>query len=311
MAASSPSPVALVTGATGFIGSHLVLRLVAERWEVHVLARPNSDLAPLEPVLSRLRVHVHDGSMSGMMAILAAVRPQVVFHLASLFLAQHSAEEVVPLLESNVVFATQLVEAMTANGAFLMVNTGTAWQHFQNRDYSPVCLYAATKKAFEDILQFYVETAALKVVTLKLHDTYGSFDPRPKLFALLRRAAERQQPLEMSAGEQHLDLVHVDDVVEALRIAAQRLLEAITSGHEQFVVSSGQALSLREVVRLFQESYGKPVPVVWGRRPYRPREVMNPWAQGQKLPGWTPRLSLPEGLRRMMQACPRFPMKSA
>ena len=69
-------------------------------------------------------------------------------------------------MSSNITFGTQLVEAMVANGCYQFVNTGTSWQHYENDEYNPVNLYAATKQAFEDILRYYVETSALRVITL-------------------------------------------------------------------------------------------------------------------------------------------------
>ena len=67
-------------------------------------------------------------------------------------------------------------------GVKILVNTGTSWQHYENKDYSPVNLYAATKQSFEAILQYYVEVASLKAITLKLFETYGLDDPRPNFF---------------------------------------------------------------------------------------------------------------------------------
>lgn len=295
-----PQPVrALVTGATGFVGSRLVRQLVADGWDVHVLMRPSSSLRLLGDVQKRVRGHVHDGRTESLTAIVGEARPDVVFHLAALFLAQHAQKDIVPLLQSNVVLGTQLLEAMTANDVHALVNAGTAWQHYNDAAYAPVCLYAATKQAFEDILQFYVETTPLRAVTLQFHDTYGPGDPRPKLFALLRSAVESGEPLAMSPGEQHLDLVHVEDAAAACRVAAARVLDREAAGHERFVVSSARTYSLREVVRLFEEANDVRVPVTWGGRPYRPREVMRPWAGGASLPDWQPRISLVNGLKEI------------
>lgn len=288
---------ALVTGATGFIGSHLAKRLVADGWEVHAVVRPGSELGRLREI--GVRAHSHDGSTDGLSGIIGDASPTVVFHLASLFLSQHRASEVVPLVRSNVEFGAQLLEGMAAHAVPALVNTGTSWQHFTGEGYNPVALYAATKEAFEAILAYYVETSPMRAITLKLFDTYGPHDPRPKLFSLLRGAVERDAPLPMSPGEQRVDLVYVDDVVNAFLLAAQRLEEGRSvRPHEVYAVSSGAPLPLRELVELFREVTGSPVPVEWGGRPYRAREVMVPWNAGVPLPGWAPRVGLREGIRR-------------
>lgn len=291
--------VALVTGATGFLGSHLVRALLDRGWSVHALTRAGSRGTTAGDWSGEAHVHAHDGTTESLHDIIGRSRPAVVFHLASLFVAQHRVEEVSPLIRSNVEFATQLLDAMVAHGVFRLVNTGTSWQHFQNASYDPVCLYAATKQALEAILTFYTAATPLSAITLKLFDTYGPDDRRRKLFALLRHAAESGEPLAMSPGGQLIDLVHVDDVVSAFVCAAERLRGGQVRGHESYAVSSGQPIPLRDLVERFAAVTGREIRVQWGERPYREREVMVPWTAGRPLPGWLPRVDLEQGLRSL------------
>ena len=293
------SKKAIITGASGFVGSHLAGSLVGRGWTVHVILRTDSNLSLIAGILDRITVHRHDGSMERLEEIVRKVTPDVVFHLASLFLAQHRQEDVEPLVQSNVLFGTQLLEAMVKCGVHRLVNTGTSWQHYENHDYSPVNLYAATKQAFEDILRYYVEATPLQAISLKLFDTYGPGDPRPKLFTLLRRVAEQGEQLEMSPGEQLVDLVYIDDIVDAFLLAAKRLLVDAIPCHEPYAVSSGAPVKLRELVEIYGRVIGRTLPIRWGGRPYRPREVMVPWDTGSPIPGWRPRIGLEEGIGRM------------
>lgn len=285
---------ALITGGTGFIGTALVGRLAGDGWEVHGIVRPDG-LPPPSPLV----VHEHDGSTAGLAAIVADARPDVVFHLASLFLATHTAEQVEPLVGANVLFGTQLLDGMAAGGCTRLVNTGTVWQHFGGADYDPVCLYAATKQAFEDIITFYVSARDLSAVTLELFDTFGPDDPRPKLFSVLRRAARTGERLSMSAAEQTIDYVYIDDITDAYARAAERLLAGAASGHERYEVRTGRARALRDVVETWQRVTGRTLDIGWGERSYRDREVMAPWRGGRELPGWRPTVELEEGIRRM------------
>lgn len=286
---------ALVTGSTGFVGSHLVRRLAADGWHVARLLR--KDLESATPVAG-VRDHWWDGSTVAAVAAVAAVAPDVVFHLASLFVAEHGAADVAPLVESNVLVGAQVAEAMLRTGCRLMVNTGTSWQRDAEGAYDPVCLYAATKQAFEDVLTYYVNAEDFAAITLRLYDTYGPEDRRPKLVSALRGAVLSGAPLSLSPGEQLLDLVHVDDVTAAFALAGLRLLDG-GAGHECFDVSSGRARTLRAVVAAFAAAAGRPVPVRWGERPYRRREVMTP-LEGRPLPGWRAEISLEEGFERLV-----------
>ena len=288
--------VALVTGATGFVGGRLARRLLADGWETHAIVRPSSNAVALRGVLGSGNVHVHDGRTAELIDILRSVHPEIVFHLASVFVAEHSTDDVGPLVQSNVLFGTQLLEAMTVAGVSTIVNTGTTWQHYEGREYSPVSLYAATKQAFEDILQFYCEARGFRALTLELPDTYGPSDKRPKLLSLLERAARSGETLQMSPGEQLLDLLHVDDVVHGYEVAADGLLTGHLPSPSQYRLSSGSLVRLKDIVELYRQATGHTVSVAWDGRPYRVREVMEPASPMPVLPEWQPSISLKDGL---------------
>lgn len=291
---------AIITGATGFIGFHLASRLVAEGWLVHAIVRPESKTLPLRQLGNLITIHRHYGSTVEMIDIVKEAKPDIVFHLASLFLAQHQPRDIAPLMMSNITFGSQLLEAMVLNGVERLINTGTSWQHFEGKEYSPVCLYAATKQAFEAVLAYYIESTSLQAITLKLFDTYGPNDERPKLFQMLEKALREHKDLLMSPGEQLIDLVYIEDVVRAYLIAAERLLDGKSvQKSETFAVSSGNPRKLKDIVAAFESVTGKKLPIVWGGRPYRPREVMAPWDKGKTLPGWQPLMDLEAGMKKL------------
>ena len=279
----------LLTGMTGFIGSHLAMKLLEEQdvsWEVHAVVRESSSLEDLPDLLRNrviFHVHPHAGSL---VEIVKSAEPDIVIHLASLFLSQHRYEDIEDLLESNVIFGTKLLEAMKQAEVRNFINVGTAWQHYRDEDYNPVNLYAASKQAFEDILHYYRETADLKVITLKLFDTYGSGDKRRKLMALLGETAQSGECLKMSPGEQKIDMVHVDDVTAAFRLAMRYLLDGRYEFCGTYAVSTGHPIFLKELVRRYETIIERPIRIEWDGRPYREREVMQPWSKGRLLPGW-------------------------
>ncbi|MDO9568060.1 MAG: NAD(P)-dependent oxidoreductase [Hydrogenophaga sp.] len=286
------NPKALITGATGYVGSKLSQRLLANGWQVDVLVRTAGRPLP-ESLAHLVGQHTYDGSAQSALDAVAATKPDVVFHLASMVIAEHNSDQITDLINSNLLFGTHLAEACVRNGVLRFINTGTYWQHYRSEGYDPVCLYAATKQAFEDILDFYADAFGLRVITLKLFDTYGPDDPRPKLVNLLVKALHSGEALGMSPGEQVLDLVHIDDVTNAFLVGAQQLLNGTAyTPHKRYAVSSGAPLSVRQLVALMEQVSGKTIQVTFGVRPYRSREVMMPWQGGFLLPGWVSKKNL-------------------
>jgi nucleoside-diphosphate-sugar epimerase len=287
----------MVTGATGFIGSHLARSLADRGDEVHAITRPGSHHSVLGD--ERVTLHEHDGTTRHLVQIVADVQPGAAFHLASLFLAQHGPDDVEPLVRSNLLFGAQLLEALSSARVLYLVNAGTSWQHSRDGQYAPACLYAATKQAFEQLVDFYVLRDGLRATTLKLFDTYGPRDPRRKLIAALRDAARTGEALALSPGQQLIDLLHVDDVVRGFGMALERTAGLPEPRHERWALR-GERHSLREIVAIFSRVI--PTPVSFGSRPYRPGEIMVPWEADCDLPGWQPTIDLESGLRRLLAA---------
>lgn len=285
-----------LTGATGFIGSNLARRLVADGHNVNALVRPSSNLQGLGQARDHVELTVYDGEIETLVQAMQTFQPNLVIHVASLVLVRHQPADVGNLIESNVSTPAKLLEAMALAGVNRFINTGTSWQHFEDAAFSPVNLYASTKQAFENILTYYTEVKGVRAITLKLFDTYGPNDPRPKLFTLLDRAAVSGETLKMSPGEQLLDLVYVDDVNDAYVVAIESFDRLANASYS---VSNPQRYSLRELAAIYGDTTGRKLNIDWGGLPYRQRETLIPWTRGQRLPGWQPKVDLVEGIRRI------------
>ena len=290
----------MVTGATGFIGRALLTSLLESHNQTAVLIRPQTNSDRLVSVVGQDRVFVDDPNPKTLAEQLEKFSPDLTVHLASCFVVQHQAEQVQEILESNVLFPTRLLEALKLIGCRRLLNTGTSWQHFENAQYRPVNLYAASKQAFEDLAHYYSDAHGFQIVNLKLHDTYGEGDTRPKLFATLKRVLESGEELALSPGEQKIDLLHIEDVVRAFLLCIESFDDF--DRWNSFVLSSGRSIPLRDLVRVFERVAGKKLNVNFGARPYRDREVMTPWNRGQTLPNWQPKVELKSGIERFLHA---------
>ena len=296
----------LMTGITGFIGHHLGERLINDGHEVHTIVRPTSKVNELsEPLRRNVTFHVCDKDNSVLNIVtdlcIKDRRPDVVYHLATNQLNAHKFEDIPDLIQSNVTFGTELIEAIVTNNVCNFVNVGTFYQHFEDAEYNPVNLYAATKEAFGGVIKYYVEARNLKCIELHLSDTYGADDKRGKILGLLKKISETGETLKMSPGEQFIDIVYIDDVIEAFILAGKYLTACKHDYCGTYGVSSTKPISLREVVRIFEDVAGKKLSIEWGGRPYRAREIMVPWHSYKLLPDWQPKIPLREGIKKFLK----------
>jgi nucleoside-diphosphate-sugar epimerase len=289
----------IITGATGFVGSNLAkFYLDKKEFKIYLIVRDNSDLSNIDSFRDKVELYFYNGKIENLIEFFQNIKPETVFHLASNFIAEHESNQIDSLVESNITFGLHVLEAMKVAGVKKLINTGTSWQHYKNEDYNPACLYAATKEAFEKLIEYYVQAEDFKVITLKLFDTYGETDKRPKLINLLNKFADEQTELNMSPGEQVLNLVYISDVCEAYYKAFELIQQKSFTSHNHYSVESNKSLKLKDIISLFEKITGKSIKVEWGGKPYRKREVMSIWSKGQRLPNWKPLISLEEGLSR-------------
>ncbi len=282
-------PTAVISGISGYTGSHLAQSLVKQGWNVIGLVRETSRL-PAH--LNNIPTHIYKGDVASLVPAFA--QADVVFHLAA-HLNAKPGEEHQKMLDANITFGVHMLDAMLQGPCRNFINTGTFWQQAENAGYQPMNFYAATKQAFSDILSWYAAGHGVKAVTLQMYDIYGPNDSRPKIFTQLKNAGSGELP--MSGGEQKLFPVFIDDVVQAY-VAAHK---NIASGHAVYSVA-GEAFTLRSMVGAWVKAAldrGLQTPkLAWGKLPYRDGQIMNPF-KGKVLPGWQPKVSLHEGISRL------------
>lgn len=291
---------ALVTGATGFLGSHLTNRLAETGIVVTAITRPSSDPARVAGLPERATIHTATGDSDDLIACLAQAKPDIVFHLAARFAATHAAGDIPGLIEDNVTFTAQLCEAAVGAGSRALVTAGTGWQNAGSAPGDPTpapnTLYASTKQAADYIIDYYASSSGLSAVTLKIYDSYGPGDPRRKFLAVLRDAAAKGEAIDATPGDQLLHMVHVDDLIDGFVHAGNLLVAGEMKGRASHTLPSPQAVTLRELAEIWMTANNRRVGIDWGGRPHRAGEVMVPW-DGSPLPGWSPRIDLKTGLK--------------
>jgi nucleoside-diphosphate-sugar epimerase len=283
---------ALVSGITGHLGCEVAQQLSQQGIEVYGLTRKaRTDSAHL--------LHI-DGSTESILAAFEQTRPDAVIHLAGLSRREHRSGDIEPFVEANILLGTQLLEGMRISGCRYMITAGTYLQHYDTDAFRAFNLYAATRQAFEAVLEFYVDAHEISAVRLTLADVYSEHDTRPKLMTDIARAWSSSTPLSLKDPYAWVDLIHVQDAAAAFLQAAS-LLEAGSVPARtlsRFAVSSGEDITALELVHRFERRAKHDLQIMHDSARAPSRRIKP--RRGAPVPGWKPRITLDDGIDRIL-----------
>jgi nucleoside-diphosphate-sugar epimerase len=299
-------PSALVTGGAGFIGSHLVRRLVAEGYRVRVLDNlATGKTANLHGVEG---VDFLEGDVRSTSDIAKAVSgTDVVFHLAALPSVARSWKDPVATLATNAHGTANLVEAAVAGGvsAFLYSSSSSIYGEqeaevkSEGLEPNPISPYGYSKLLGEKIAIAYGGRSGLRVVSLRYFNVFGARqDPNSPYSAVIplfiKHSIAGTTATIYGDGKQTRDFTYVDNVVDA-NLAA---LHSSASG-VALNVACGQGHSLLELVEAISSINGRPLMTTFG--PSREGDIRHSVADislAKAHIGYCPRVSFIDGLRR-------------
>ena len=310
----------LITGATGFLGQHLVRRVVGAGARVYAGVAP--DERPERVAALPVQVHrlTFDMRVAGAVrAAVAEAAPQVIFHLAAVGATDPGVDPQLALAV-NAGGALHLLEAVTkcapvrqcvpeGDGVQRVVLVGTCYEYGTGSEFGaretvegldPFNAYAASKVAAWAFGRMYWRAHGLPVVTVRPFQVYGPGQPDHTLIPAAIRAALAGVDFPMTPGGQERDFIYVDDVIDGfLAIAAAPGIDGCSLD-----LGTGQVHTLRRVVEriwTITRAQGRVLP---GALPYRPGDVMHLAADADRtarLTGWRAGVGLDQGLRRTIE----------
>lgn len=285
----------LVTGGTGYIGSKLICKLLAHGHKIWSIFN-NSTPSVSDENLIWIK---YDGQYESLLKINGKI--DVIIHLATCFSPKHSLDKIDRMIVSNILFGTHLLEFAREFKIENFINTSTYAQSIDESSYNPQNFYTSTKQAFEDILKFYTESGYVKNITLSLYDTYGPDDNRPKFINLVINALIKGEVFNMSPGNQEIRYVYVDDVVEAYLFAISMLKSRKIIKSETYSVYGEECFTLLQLVSFINKILNRNLVINPGFYPYRDREIMLSRPKFPKIPGWTQKINLEEGIKLLIK----------
>lgn len=294
----------LVTGAAGFIGQHLVRRLVGSGARVFAGVAPDEDPERVARLPEQVQPMAFDLRDAG--AVQAAVTeasPGVVFHLAAVGATDPGVDPDLALAV-NAGGTLHLLKALRGRDVQRVVLVGTCYEYGAREaleGVDPFNAYSASKVAAWAFGRMYWRAYGVPVITARPFQVYGPGQPDHAFVPAAFRAALEGGDFPMTPGEQRRDFITVGDVVDGLCVAAG----AVGIDGHSLDLGTGRVHTLREVVGRIWAVTGARGRILPGALPYRPGEVMVLAADADRtarLTGWRAIISLDGGLRETLCA---------
>lgn len=276
----------VLTGATGYLGSHLARRLVADGQRVVVLTRDPTRLRRIGdlPVVARPA----SGDLDGLLAEQSPVH--AVIHCATCY--GRGGESDTTIFDTNLAFPLKLLETAVRAGV-LFLNTDTTLPPEVNA-------YSLSKAQFRAWGQFVARRSRTRFVNVRLEHFFGPGDEGSKFSTHVIRSCLADVPeLALTAGEQQRDFIFIDDAVDAYTLLLDRVAH-LDGGFQEYALGSGTPVTIRDFVKRVHRLTGAGTQLRFGAVPYREHEVMYSAADTSRLEalGWRARHTLDAGLQK-------------
>ena len=269
----------LITGATGFIGSHLTRRLVEHGAQVHALTSTVSSIYPVRLVDVRDRITLHGGNLndSGAMASLVEhADPKVVFHLGAYTHVGKSWERVDECIQTNVHGSVNLLQALARSNYERFVYTSTsevyggiAVPFREDAAVDPSSPYSVSKYSGELFCSMLHKGKSWPIVVVRPFNAYGPAQSPDRIIPEIIVKALRKERLAMTQGRQTREFNYVEDLVDGfIRAATVAGIEG-----EVFNIGGGEEVSMRDLAQTILELMGDPISPEFGALPDRPTEI--------------------------------------
>jgi nucleoside-diphosphate-sugar epimerase len=287
-----------IAGITGYVGGALRHALVADGRRVYGCGRPSPTGIVEIRDFSNSEQLVGSFELMDLGEIFHELEITQVINLAASVRKDDSGPALQELLKANVEFTSMLAHAATTNECTKLVQISTYSTSVDGKSYTPQTLYAATKKAAEDIAIYFSYVRGLDLKILNFYDIYGPKQPHVRLINALGHALLDSLNIEISEGTQEFSPLYIDDAVNAI-IHAMTLESKTTTSYGHWSVHGPEVMLVRDVPNRIANALG----LTWGlnqvalTKPVREFEIARFIPRQASLPGWQAVTKFEMGIR--------------
>ncbi len=283
----------LLTGATGFLGSHLARSLVRLRHDVFGIKRTSSSFLRICDIEGDMHWFAADSAGDVDPAAFNGV--DIVIHTAAIY--GRKGETVAELVNTNILKSLRLVEAAVRHGVRKFINADSALP----REISP---YSLSKGQFAQWARVLAESRDIDFVNLRLEHIYGPGDEEIKFVChVINACLKNQVELRLTTGTQKRDFIYVEDVVDAFVVLIGNV-QKLEHGFIDIPLGSGAATSVRDLVETIHQLTNSSTRLLFGALPDKSSDGAYSCADISILKGlgWAPATDLCEGIRLTIQS---------
>jgi len=305
MAGKFENIAVLITGANGFIGSHLTRKLISYGARVTAFIEPDTSLWRLEDLTAQIEVCYADiTDYDNTAELIKKTRPAKIYHLAACVDVTRSIDLLDRMLDVNLRGTVNLLRALSncSAGFDCFVNTGTCEEYgdnivpfSENQRENPVSPYSASKVCTTYLCQMLYKTQQMPIVTIRPFLTYGPYQTNDMLIPSLIKKSLLNEEFEMTAGRQAREFNYVSDIVDGY-VRASTCKKAVG---QIINLGCGREYKVKDVADMIVKLTGSRTKPLIGKLPYREAETLHFYCSNQKakeLLDWQPRVSLLDGL---------------
>jgi CDP-paratose synthetase len=290
----------ILTGATGFLGSNLLGKLLVTGYKVAAIVRTNSSLARIENWTSHPNMRLYDIQQINPRFIFEKNKVEVIIHTATEY--GRGGGAVSNILEANLILPVRLIELGIEYGTVCFINTDSYFNK-GGSTYSNLLNYSLSKKSL--LVWLKQLSNQIRIVNVTLEHIYGPGDSRSKFVENLIQeiSVERISRVHLTHGHQKRDFVYVDEVVDAfIKLIEYGQTHEFT--FKSFEVGTKESVQVRDFAQSIKDLSRSPSILGFGDIPYRSDEIMDSKADISALAelGWVPRIGIREGLSRILQS---------
>ena len=284
----------LISGGTGFLGSHMVDLLVAEGHQVIILTRAGSSTSKISHNLDK--VSLFDISDRSLSEAFSDSQIDQVIHLATYYGHDDNKYQV---FASNLLFGNKLLELSIKYKVKRFLNTDSFSSQQDGLDYLPA--YHLSKRHFKEWGELMTKDTGTRFFTLYLQHPYGTRDNDKKFTAfIIKKMFSGEPSVNLTAGKQRRDFIHSSDVARAY-LAVMTATDPLANDYQ---VGTGKSLSIKGFVQLVKKLSGnEDIELKFGALPTRANEIMETKADISALAalGWEPQMDLSDGLTELVE----------